>query len=213
LRLTIAEEEGAPYAVAFISRRELPRNRATRKEARDWPCCGLAPAPHRARAEPATQGPWSPTRPDYLRTTTRLLFFPSPSFFTPHTSRPALLRQPPSLLRLPPCMANWGVGRAGTVMDELAGPSDPRKDAIAGHCHEFMKSIRVLLPTSFPTLILLFFSFPYSSSVILFPWFRADEASGRSIPFVFLDRVKDDFMQRYGASIDAGGCHPLADRR
>ncbi|MQM09448.1 hypothetical protein Taro_042319 [Colocasia esculenta] len=38
-----------------------------------------------------------------------------------------------------------------------------------------------------------------------------DEASGRSIPFVFLDRVKDDFMQRYGASIDAGGCHPLAD--
>ncbi|MQL80698.1 hypothetical protein Taro_013171 [Colocasia esculenta] len=39
----------------------------------------------------------------------------------------------------------------------------------------------------------------------------ADEASGRSIPFVFLDRVKDDFMQRYGASIDAGGCHPLAD--
>ncbi|MQM19343.1 hypothetical protein Taro_052345 [Colocasia esculenta] len=41
---------------------------------------------------------------------------------------------------------------AGTVMDELAGPSSPRKDAIAGHCHEFMKSIRVLLPASFPSL-------------------------------------------------------------
>ncbi|MQL73628.1 hypothetical protein Taro_005975, partial [Colocasia esculenta] len=55
---------------------------------------------------------------------------------------------------------------AGTVMDELAGPSGPRKDAIAGHCHEFMKSIRVLLPTSFPASILLFFSFPSSFSDI-----------------------------------------------
>uniref|UniRef100_A0A1D1ZKI5 Vesicle-associated membrane protein 727 n=1 Tax=Anthurium amnicola TaxID=1678845 RepID=A0A1D1ZKI5_9ARAE len=39
----------------------------------------------------------------------------------------------------------------------------------------------------------------------------ADEATGRSVPFVFLERVKDDFMQRYGASINAGGSHPLAD--
>lgn len=38
----------------------------------------------------------------------------------------------------------------------------------------------------------------------------ANEASGRSIPFVFLERVKDDFMQRYGASIE-GDSHPLAD--
>ncbi|KAJ8490676.1 hypothetical protein OPV22_012397 [Ensete ventricosum] len=39
----------------------------------------------------------------------------------------------------------------------------------------------------------------------------ADEAVGRSVPFVFLERVKEDFMQRYGASIDGGGPHPLAD--
>ncbi|XP_072994812.1 vesicle-associated membrane protein 727-like [Typha latifolia] len=39
----------------------------------------------------------------------------------------------------------------------------------------------------------------------------ADEAIGRSMPFVFLERVKDDFMQRYGSSIGAGGPHPLAD--
>ncbi|WOK94643.1 Synaptobrevin domain-containing protein/Longin domain-containing protein [Canna indica] len=39
----------------------------------------------------------------------------------------------------------------------------------------------------------------------------ADEAVGRSIPFVFLERVKDDFMQRYGASIEGEGAHPLAD--
>uniref|UniRef100_A0A1D1XHK7 Mediator of RNA polymerase II transcription subunit 11 n=1 Tax=Anthurium amnicola TaxID=1678845 RepID=A0A1D1XHK7_9ARAE len=31
---------------------------------------------------------------------------------------------------------------AGTVMDELAGASGPRKDAIAAYCHEFMQSIR-----------------------------------------------------------------------
>ncbi|CAL9768866.1 unnamed protein product [Musa acuminata subsp. burmannicoides] len=39
----------------------------------------------------------------------------------------------------------------------------------------------------------------------------ADEAVGRSVPFVFLERVKEDFMQRYGAIIDGGGPHPLAD--
>ncbi|EAZ07996.1 hypothetical protein OsI_30258 [Oryza sativa Indica Group] len=39
----------------------------------------------------------------------------------------------------------------------------------------------------------------------------ADEAVGRSVPFVFLDRVKEDFMQRYGSSIDEEGQHPLAD--
>ncbi|RWV89109.1 hypothetical protein GW17_00048761 [Ensete ventricosum] len=39
----------------------------------------------------------------------------------------------------------------------------------------------------------------------------SDEAVGRSVPFVFLERVKEDFMQRYGASIDGGGPHPLAD--
>eukprot|EP00262_Sarcandra_glabra_P018372 TRINITY_DN655_c0_g2_i1.p1 TRINITY_DN655_c0_g2~~TRINITY_DN655_c0_g2_i1.p1 ORF type:complete len:238 (-),score=49.81 TRINITY_DN655_c0_g2_i1:283-996(-) len=39
----------------------------------------------------------------------------------------------------------------------------------------------------------------------------ADEATGRSVPFVFLERVKDDFKQRYGTSIDSGSPHPLAD--
>ncbi|XP_058087186.1 vesicle-associated membrane protein 727-like [Magnolia sinica] len=39
----------------------------------------------------------------------------------------------------------------------------------------------------------------------------SDEAVGRSLPFVFLERVKDDFMQRYGANISAAGPHPLAD--
>ncbi|OAY39037.1 vesicle-associated membrane protein 727 [Manihot esculenta] len=38
----------------------------------------------------------------------------------------------------------------------------------------------------------------------------ADELSGRSMPFVFLERVKDDFKQRYGASIK-NETHPLAD--
>lgn len=36
----------------------------------------------------------------------------------------------------------------------------------------------------------------------------ADESMGRSIPFVFLERVKDDFKKRYGDSI---GSYPLAD--
>ncbi|KAG4910084.1 hypothetical protein JHK87_056200 [Glycine soja] len=39
----------------------------------------------------------------------------------------------------------------------------------------------------------------------------ADESAGRSVPFVFLERVKDDFMKRYGASIKNEGAHPLAD--
>ncbi|XP_077241297.1 vesicle-associated membrane protein 727-like [Tasmannia lanceolata] len=39
----------------------------------------------------------------------------------------------------------------------------------------------------------------------------AVEAAGRSLPFLFLERVKDDFMKRYGASIATGGPHPLAD--
>lgn len=39
----------------------------------------------------------------------------------------------------------------------------------------------------------------------------ADESAGRSVPFVFLERVKDDFKQRYGASIRSDGSHPLAD--
>ncbi|KAJ4836859.1 hypothetical protein Tsubulata_030739 [Turnera subulata] len=38
----------------------------------------------------------------------------------------------------------------------------------------------------------------------------ADESSGRGLPFVFLERVKDDFKQRYAASID-NAAHPLAD--
>jgi len=38
-----------------------------------------------------------------------------------------------------------------------------------------------------------------------------DEAVGRSVPFVFLERVRDDFMKRYGASINAEDPHPLAD--
>lgn len=39
----------------------------------------------------------------------------------------------------------------------------------------------------------------------------ADESVGRSVPFVFLERVKVDFTQRYGASIKDEGPHPLAD--
>ncbi|KMZ73530.1 hypothetical protein ZOSMA_146G00040 [Zostera marina] len=39
----------------------------------------------------------------------------------------------------------------------------------------------------------------------------ATETMGRSVPFVFLERVKDDFMQRYEASINADESHPLAD--
>ncbi|KAG9459011.1 hypothetical protein H6P81_003519 [Aristolochia fimbriata] len=39
----------------------------------------------------------------------------------------------------------------------------------------------------------------------------ADEATGRSVPFVFLERIKEDFMKRYGPSIDASDQHPLAD--
>lgn len=39
----------------------------------------------------------------------------------------------------------------------------------------------------------------------------ADESVGRSVPFVFLERVKDDFKQRYGASIQNQDSHPLAD--
>lgn len=39
----------------------------------------------------------------------------------------------------------------------------------------------------------------------------ADESTGRSVPFVFLERVKDDFRQRYGGGIKEEGPHPLAD--
>lgn len=39
----------------------------------------------------------------------------------------------------------------------------------------------------------------------------ADESTGRSVPFVFLERVKDDFKQRYGASINNDSSHPLED--
>jgi hypothetical protein len=38
----------------------------------------------------------------------------------------------------------------------------------------------------------------------------ADESVGRSVPFVFLERVKDDFKKHYGASINNDGAHPLA---
>ncbi|KAK3036691.1 hypothetical protein RJ639_031559 [Escallonia herrerae] len=38
-----------------------------------------------------------------------------------------------------------------------------------------------------------------------------DESVGRSVPFVFLERVKDAFKQRYGSSIGGDSTHPLAD--
>ncbi|KAK9122807.1 hypothetical protein Sjap_012409 [Stephania japonica] len=38
----------------------------------------------------------------------------------------------------------------------------------------------------------------------------ADESMGRNAPYVFLERVKDDFRQCYGASIGIGDSHPLA---
>ncbi|KAI4384084.1 hypothetical protein MLD38_009851 [Melastoma candidum] len=39
----------------------------------------------------------------------------------------------------------------------------------------------------------------------------ADESVGGTVPFVFLDYVKDDFMQRYGASITDEDPHLLDD--
>lgn len=55
----------------------------------------------------------------------------------------------------------------------------------------------------------------YANVRILFPFavflVVADESVGRSVPFVFLERVKDDFMKRYGASIKNDSTHPLAD--
>ncbi|GKU91533.1 hypothetical protein SLEP1_g5396 [Rubroshorea leprosula] len=39
----------------------------------------------------------------------------------------------------------------------------------------------------------------------------ADESVGRGVPFVFLERVKDDFKQQYGASIKNAETHPLDD--
>ncbi|CAI9759819.1 unnamed protein product [Fraxinus pennsylvanica] len=39
----------------------------------------------------------------------------------------------------------------------------------------------------------------------------ADESMGRSVPFVFLEKVKDDFKQRYGDSIKSNDPHPLAE--
>lgn len=39
----------------------------------------------------------------------------------------------------------------------------------------------------------------------------ADEGAGRSVPFVFLERVKDDFMHHYGQSINGNNSHPLTD--
>ncbi|GLT57039.1 hypothetical protein SLA2020_300420 [Shorea laevis] len=38
----------------------------------------------------------------------------------------------------------------------------------------------------------------------------ADESVGRGMPFVFLERVKDDFKQCYGANIKNAETHPLA---
>ncbi|KAJ7970588.1 Vesicle-associated membrane protein [Quillaja saponaria] len=39
----------------------------------------------------------------------------------------------------------------------------------------------------------------------------ADESVGRGVPFVFLERVKDEFKQCYGGSNKNEGPHPLAD--
>ncbi|XWS56874.1 hypothetical protein CRYUN_Cryun09bG0122900 [Craigia yunnanensis] len=39
----------------------------------------------------------------------------------------------------------------------------------------------------------------------------ADESVGMTVPFVFLERVQDDFKQQYGVSIRNEGLHPLAD--
>jgi hypothetical protein len=38
-----------------------------------------------------------------------------------------------------------------------------------------------------------------------------DEGVGRSVPFVLLERVKEDFVQKYGSTIEEEGLHPLAD--
>lgn len=39
----------------------------------------------------------------------------------------------------------------------------------------------------------------------------ADEGAGRSLPYVFLERVKDDFKQKYAGSIKSDDAHPLAE--
>ncbi|EPS66300.1 hypothetical protein M569_08477, partial [Genlisea aurea] len=39
----------------------------------------------------------------------------------------------------------------------------------------------------------------------------ADESMGRSIPFVFLDRVKEDFKKCYSDRLKSDSLHPLAD--
>lgn len=39
----------------------------------------------------------------------------------------------------------------------------------------------------------------------------ADELTGRAVPFVFLERVKDEFRKRYGASIKLDDSHSLDD--
>eukprot|EP00262_Sarcandra_glabra_P018371 TRINITY_DN655_c0_g1_i5.p1 TRINITY_DN655_c0_g1~~TRINITY_DN655_c0_g1_i5.p1 ORF type:complete len:150 (-),score=28.34 TRINITY_DN655_c0_g1_i5:39-488(-) len=39
----------------------------------------------------------------------------------------------------------------------------------------------------------------------------ADETVGRSVPFVFLERVKDDFKKRYVANVSSGSPQLLAD--
>lgn len=39
----------------------------------------------------------------------------------------------------------------------------------------------------------------------------ADEGVGRSVPFVFLEKVRDDFMRRYESRITGESSHPLID--
>ncbi|KAJ0789291.1 putative Longin domain, v-SNARE, coiled-coil domain-containing protein [Helianthus annuus] len=39
----------------------------------------------------------------------------------------------------------------------------------------------------------------------------ADESMGRSVPFVFLERLKDEFKQAYGGSIGSDNDNPLAE--
>ncbi|KAJ0570334.1 putative Longin domain-containing protein [Helianthus annuus] len=39
----------------------------------------------------------------------------------------------------------------------------------------------------------------------------ADESMGRSVPFVFLERLKDEFKQVYGGSIGSDNDNPLAE--
>lgn len=99
-------------------------------------------------------------------------------------------------------------------------PSNSSKYTYSCDGHTF----NFLLDSGFGNRSSYIFYVVYNSSLvnqILTSWYQhnfvvflvvADEPTGRSVPFVFLERVKDDFKKRYSSSIkNDGDPHPLAD--